>query len=140
MEDSKLFIEKFRQQRLWNINKMLLLLQQGLEIRGFWFQKKTVQLKTALREVYISLSSLLRFFFFSFFFFLRSSASLSFSCFLCFFSFLFSLSSESFRLLPGSFPIFKRRKHSNLVKLFLKKHKGTKSSEVIWCHGFQIVA
>ena len=27
-------------------------LQQGLEIRGFWFQKKTVQLKTALREVY----------------------------------------------------------------------------------------
>ena len=28
------------------------LLQQGLEIRGFWFQKKTVQLKTVLREVY----------------------------------------------------------------------------------------
>ena len=27
-------------------------LQQGLEIRGFWFQKKTVQLKTLLREVY----------------------------------------------------------------------------------------
>ena len=27
-------------------------LQQGLEIRGFWFQKKTVQLKTALLEVY----------------------------------------------------------------------------------------
>ena len=27
-------------------------LQQGLEIRGFWFQKKAVQLKTALREVY----------------------------------------------------------------------------------------
>ena len=26
--------------------------QQGLEMRGFWFQKKTVQLKTALREVY----------------------------------------------------------------------------------------
>jgi hypothetical protein len=26
--------------------------QQGLEIRGFWFQKKTVQLKTALHEVY----------------------------------------------------------------------------------------
>ena len=26
--------------------------QQGLEIRGFWFLKKTVQLKTALREVY----------------------------------------------------------------------------------------
>jgi hypothetical protein len=26
--------------------------QQGLEIRGFWFKKKTVQLKTALREVY----------------------------------------------------------------------------------------
>ena len=30
----------------------LTLLQQGLEIHGFWFQKKTVQLKTALREVY----------------------------------------------------------------------------------------
>ena len=27
-------------------------IQQGLEIRGFWFQKKTVLLKTALREVY----------------------------------------------------------------------------------------
>ena len=27
-------------------------IQQGLEIRGFWFQKKTVQLKTALHEVY----------------------------------------------------------------------------------------
>ena len=27
-------------------------LQQGLEIRCFWFQKKTVQLKTALHEVY----------------------------------------------------------------------------------------
>ena len=27
-------------------------LQQGLEIRGFWFQKKTVQLKTVLLEVY----------------------------------------------------------------------------------------
>jgi hypothetical protein len=26
--------------------------QQGLEIRGFWVQEKTVQLKTALREVY----------------------------------------------------------------------------------------
>ena len=26
--------------------------QQGLEMRGFWSQKKTVQLKTALREVY----------------------------------------------------------------------------------------
>ena len=26
--------------------------QQGLEIRGFWFQKKTVQLKTVLLEVY----------------------------------------------------------------------------------------
>jgi hypothetical protein len=25
--------------------------QQGLEMRGFWFQKKSVQLKTALREV-----------------------------------------------------------------------------------------
>ena len=30
----------------------IFLIQQGLEIRGFWFQKKTVQLKTALREVY----------------------------------------------------------------------------------------
>ena len=30
----------------------LTLLQQGLEIHGFWFQKKTVQLKTVLREVY----------------------------------------------------------------------------------------
>ena len=28
------------------------LVQQGLEIRGFWFQKKTVQLKTVLPEVY----------------------------------------------------------------------------------------
>ena len=28
------------------------ILQQGLEIRCFWFQKKTVQLKTALRKVY----------------------------------------------------------------------------------------
>ena len=27
-------------------------IQQGLEIRGFWFQEKTVQLKTALREAY----------------------------------------------------------------------------------------
>ena len=27
-------------------------IQQGLEIRGFWFQKKTVQLKTALHEAY----------------------------------------------------------------------------------------
>ena len=39
-----------------NQTKMLeltLKIQQGLEIRGFWFQKKTVQLKTALREVYI---------------------------------------------------------------------------------------
>jgi hypothetical protein len=27
-------------------------IQQGLEIRGFWFQEKTVQLKTVLREVY----------------------------------------------------------------------------------------
>ena len=26
--------------------------QQGLEMRGFWFQKKSVQLKTVLREVY----------------------------------------------------------------------------------------
>jgi hypothetical protein len=26
-------------------------IQQGLEIRGFWLQKKTVQLKTALYEV-----------------------------------------------------------------------------------------
>ena len=30
----------------------LMYIQQGLEIRGFWFQKKTVQLKTVLREVY----------------------------------------------------------------------------------------
>ena len=29
-----------------------LLVQQGLEIRGFWFQKKTVQRKTVLHEVY----------------------------------------------------------------------------------------
>ena len=35
---------------LQNLNQNLL--QQGLEIRCFWFQKKTVQLKTALREVY----------------------------------------------------------------------------------------
>ena len=27
-------------------------LQQGLEIHGFWFQEKNVQLKTVLREVY----------------------------------------------------------------------------------------
>ena len=27
-------------------------LQQGLEIRGFWFQEKTVQRETVLREVY----------------------------------------------------------------------------------------
>jgi hypothetical protein len=27
-------------------------IQQGLEKRGFWFQKKAVQLKTALLEVY----------------------------------------------------------------------------------------
>ena len=26
--------------------------QKGLKIRGFWFQKKTVQLKTVLREFY----------------------------------------------------------------------------------------
>ena len=30
----------------------LTLLHQGLEIHGFWFQKKTVQRKTVLREVY----------------------------------------------------------------------------------------
>ena len=30
----------------------LMYIQQGLEIRGFWFQKKTVQLKTVLCEVY----------------------------------------------------------------------------------------
>ena len=30
----------------------ILLLQQGLEIHGFWFQKKTVQRKTVLREAY----------------------------------------------------------------------------------------
>ena len=38
-----------------NQTKMLeltLKIQQGLEIRCFWFQKKTVQLKTALHEVY----------------------------------------------------------------------------------------
>merc|ERR1712051_284506 len=28
------------------------MVQQGLEIRGFWFQKKTVQRKTVPREVY----------------------------------------------------------------------------------------
>ena len=28
-------------------------IQQGLEIRGFWFQKKTVQRKTVLRKVHI---------------------------------------------------------------------------------------
>ena len=28
-------------------------IQQGLEIRGFWFKKKTVQLKTVLHDVYI---------------------------------------------------------------------------------------
>ena len=27
-------------------------IQQGLEIRSFWFKEKTVQLKTALHEVY----------------------------------------------------------------------------------------
>jgi hypothetical protein len=27
-------------------------IQQGLEIRGFWFQKKTVQLKPVFLEVY----------------------------------------------------------------------------------------
>ena len=42
---------------MWSRNSTIvfisnLLLQQGLEIRGFWGQKKTVQLKTALREVY----------------------------------------------------------------------------------------
>ena len=35
--------------------KLLLLyrfgVQQGLEMRGFWFQKKSVQLKTAFLEV-----------------------------------------------------------------------------------------
>ena len=36
-------------------------LQQGLEMRGFWFQKKTVQLKTVLREVY---TYVLKWFFF----------------------------------------------------------------------------
>ena len=30
----------------------LTLLQQGLEIHGFWFQKKTVQRKTVLHEVF----------------------------------------------------------------------------------------
>ena len=28
------------------------MIQQGLEIRGFWFQEKTVQRKTVLHEVY----------------------------------------------------------------------------------------
>ena len=32
--------------------KALIEIQQGLEIRGFWFQKKTVQRKSVLREVY----------------------------------------------------------------------------------------
>ena len=43
------------QQALVNLDKTSLFekyVQQGLEIRGFWFQKKTVQLKTALLEVY----------------------------------------------------------------------------------------
>jgi hypothetical protein len=30
----------------------VLQIQQGLEIRGFWFQKKSMQRKTVLREVY----------------------------------------------------------------------------------------
>jgi hypothetical protein len=33
-------------------SKTAKVLQQGLEIRCFWFQKNTVQLKTALHEVY----------------------------------------------------------------------------------------
>ncbi len=39
---------------LWKKTKTFfdLSIQQGLEIRGFWFQKKTVQRKTVLREVY----------------------------------------------------------------------------------------
>ena len=39
---------------LWYLELWYLVLdvQQGLEMRGFWFQEKTVQLKTALREVY----------------------------------------------------------------------------------------
>jgi hypothetical protein len=32
-------------------SKVISLVQQGLEMRGFWFQKKSVQLKTVLREV-----------------------------------------------------------------------------------------
>ena len=32
--------------------ELVLLIQQGLEIRSFWFQEKTVQLKTVLHEVY----------------------------------------------------------------------------------------
>ena len=35
-----------------NTSYQFLKVQQGLEIRCFWFQKKTVQLKTALRKVY----------------------------------------------------------------------------------------
>ena len=35
-----------------NVKTLKNLIQQGLEIRGFWFQKKTVQRKTVLREVY----------------------------------------------------------------------------------------
>ena len=39
---------------LWKIGPIVIEIgvQQGLEIRGFWFQKKTVQRKTVLREVY----------------------------------------------------------------------------------------
>ena len=43
-------------------SSQIMKIQQGLEIRCFWFQKKTVQLKTALREVY---TYVLRGFFFS---------------------------------------------------------------------------
>ena len=35
-----------------NVKTLKNLIQQGLEIRGFWFQKKTVQLKIVLPEVY----------------------------------------------------------------------------------------
>jgi hypothetical protein len=35
-----------------NQNQSIFNIQQGLGIRGFWFQKKTVLLKTVLHEVY----------------------------------------------------------------------------------------
>ena len=38
--------------RIFEIARADFEIQQGLEIRGFWFQKKTVHRKTVLREVY----------------------------------------------------------------------------------------